>query len=245
MTTTKNPKLKNLKEFATAGMQRSTVIISTGESITIRAFSVKELKLLMMASTAENAQDVQTLNVLKQCIDQEIDLDAVPSHDVEKLYLELYKLSKGTAILPVSYTCGNEVDGSTCGENITVNLNLNNVQLVDECQREIKLTDNITIKLRIPTTTERDYFGEKQDPFNLVMRCITHVITPTDTLIVGEDITPEELTEVIEYMNSEVYATVISWSDTLPSLQLHMPIRCPKCKHEEVISLEGLNDFFL
>ena len=235
-----------LQSLATAGMPRIPYTLEDGRAITMRAFAVKELKLLLMAAAGDNSQEFQIIQVLSQCIDQDIDVNALPSHEVEILYLELFKLSKGSSILPVSYTCGNQVDGHVCGETITVNMNLNSVIKIDNTPREIELTEGVKLKLRMPTVKEKDYFSteKSRDAFNLAMNCVCEVITPSETMIVGEDLSREELTEVIEYMDVNVFAEIMKWVGSLPRLELNFPVRCPKCRHEEVISLEGLDEFF-
>ncbi|MFG0903417.1 T4 family baseplate hub assembly chaperone [Photobacterium damselae] len=243
---TNTSKIKHLKDLTTAGMPRIDYTLEDGRKITMRAFAVKELKLLLMASAAGNAQDFQVLQVLSQCIDQDIDLELLPAHEVECLYLELYKLSKGSSIVPVSYKCTNEIDGQPCGEHFTVNLNLNSVVKFDQTPRQIELVDGVTLNMRLPNTREREYFSEDttRDAFNMAMACIESVETPSETMVVGIDIEREELAELIEYMDTRVFSEIMTWITTLPTLQLHVPVCCPKCRHTEVIALEGLGDFF-
>lgn len=239
-------KTNKLLAIASAGLPRTVTKLSDGREVKIRAFAVKELKLLMMANTSETAQDVQVLQILDQCIETDgIEASMLPSHDVEKLYLDLYKISKGTSLVEVAYNCANVVDGKKCNNTIKTTVNLNTVVYENDIDKTIKLTNGLVMNMRYPNILEREYFEDKFDNlFNLAMRCIESVDTGTEVLKVGVDITPEELMEVMEYLDESSFETMLEFVSNLPSITTSFPLRCPCCGHEEVMTLRGLGDFF-
>lgn len=235
-----------LIEFASSGLPRATITISNGTQLTMRAFAVKELKLLMMSSESQSAQDTQIIQILNQCIETEgVDAKYLPAHDIEKMYIELYKISKGTSLIPVKYRCANTVGKKSCNTPISVNLNLNNVVVDDIPNTTIKLHNGLKLNMRFPNILEREYFNdEPSNIFNLAMRCIESIDTGHEVMVVDKDITPEELSEVIEYLDENSFEDLFNFVSAIPSITLSFPLKCPKCGHEEVITLRGLGDFF-
>lgn len=239
-------KKNKLVEFASAGLPRATAKISDGRTVTMRAFAVKELKLLMMASAAESGQDEQVLQVLDQCIETEgVSAHSLPSHDIELLYIELYKISKGTSLIPVKFKCTNDTEEGVCGSPINCNANLNNISVEGSAEKDIVLSNGLTLSMRHPNVLEREYFNaESEEAFNLAMRCIHSVDTGTEVMVVGKDVSYEEVAEVIEYLDEKSFSQLIDFVNNIPTVVMHIPLKCPKCGHKEVVTLRGLGDFF-
>jgi hypothetical protein len=66
-------------------------LISTGKTVRYRPFLVKEQKLFLMASEADDAKEIiNTIRqVLKNCVLDEIDIDNLPTFDLEYLFMHL------------------------------------------------------------------------------------------------------------------------------------------------------------
>ena len=240
-------KKNKLIEFASAGLPRATAKISDGRDVTMRAFAVKELKLLMMANASESGQDEQVLQVLDQCIETEgVTAKTLPSHDIELLFVELYKISKGTSLVPVRFRCTHQnEDGEVCGTPINVNANLNNITVEGNSETTVKLANGLTLNMRHPNVLEREYFNtESEEAFNLAMRCIFSIDTGSEVLVVGEDVSYEEVAEVIEYLDEKSFGALVDFVNNIPTIVMHMPLKCPQCGHREVVTLRGLGDFF-
>lgn len=240
-------KKNKLVAFATAGLPRATIKLSDGREVTMRAFAVKELKLLMMAHTSSTAQDTQVLQILDQCIETEgLSSKTLPSHEIERLYIELYKISKGSSLIPVQYKCTQDVDGEICNNPINVNINLNNVTVEGHQRDTVELANGLTLKMRYPNVLEREYFNDysENDIFNLAIRCIESVDTGTEVMVVGEDVSAEELSEVIEYLDEKSFSSLLEFVQNIPTVTTSFPLRCSKCGHKEIITLRGLSDFF-
>jgi hypothetical protein len=67
-------------------------LISSGKKIRFRPFLVKEQKLLLMISQGEDNNN-ETVNVVKQvlknCVVDDINIDDLPTFDLEHLFLNL------------------------------------------------------------------------------------------------------------------------------------------------------------
>ena len=88
-----------------------TTLISTGKTIKFRPFLVKEQKLFMMAAQSDNSKDVidAIRQVLTNCIlDTEVDVNTLPSFDLEYLFMHLRARSVGE-VVNLRYVCNNKV----------------------------------------------------------------------------------------------------------------------------------------
>ena len=63
-------------------------LISSKQEVRIRPFLVKEQKLFLMAAESDDAKDVVSTirRVLKNCVLDDIDIDALPTFDLEYLF---------------------------------------------------------------------------------------------------------------------------------------------------------------
>jgi len=68
-----------------------TKLISNGKTVKYRPFLVKEQKLFLMA--AQSTDEKETVDVVKQvlnnCILSDIDVDDLPTFDLEHLFMQL------------------------------------------------------------------------------------------------------------------------------------------------------------
>ena len=223
---------------------KSKVKLSNGKTITIRAFTVKEIRELL--DEGSTVKDVRFLELLNECIDGKEDAKQLPNHDIEKLFVEVFKLTKGDPFVPVKYHCHNVVNGVECGTLIDEKIDLNQIQVIDEMPTTITLDQGITLNMRYPTALEIEYFGDDfKDIINLSMRCVESVDTGSEVLTVGADLTPEDLTEVLEYMSANSIEQLADFVSKIPTVQTAFPLACPKCGHSEVIHLSGLLDLFM
>ena len=67
------------------------IVPSTGESITYRPYVVKEEKILLIAieSQDEAAIERAVLNVIKACVESQIDFKKLTTFDVEFMFITL------------------------------------------------------------------------------------------------------------------------------------------------------------
>jgi hypothetical protein len=68
------------------------------------------------------------------------------------------------------------------------------------------------------------------------------VFTP-DQVQTRKDFTMEELEVFIGNLDSDNFAKLEKFVDTMPKLEMTLPMKCPKCGTEDKITLTGLDDF--
>lgn len=241
-------------------VQQTKVKLSGGKEIKIRAFVMKEMKLLMLANEAGVGMEEAIIQIVKNCILTDgIDVETLPIFDLESIYLALYKLSKASPIIPAMFTCANEIldeDGNVtydqygqvakCGNEIKVKINLNSSRLTDAPDRKIVLNDELTVFMRYPNISEMEYFNiqKESDLFNLIVRCIDEVHMGDQIVKAGVDLPYEDMGEIMEYVDDKAIVAMSAFVTGIPQHSLNIPVRCKKCGHEEIVTLTGVASFF-
>ena len=85
-------------------------LISTGKPVRFRPFLVKEQKLFLMAAESEDPKEtINTIRqVLKNCVLDDIDIDALPTFDLEFLFMNMRARSV-EEVVDLKYKCNNVV----------------------------------------------------------------------------------------------------------------------------------------
>ena len=73
---------------------------STGQEISYRPYLVKEEKLLMMAMESNDSKVIMqtTIDIIKACVFDDIDVESLAMFDIETLFLALRSKSVGEKI---------------------------------------------------------------------------------------------------------------------------------------------------
>jgi len=105
-------------------------LISTGKPVRFRPFLVKEQKLFLMASESDDPKE--TINVIRQvlknCIIDELDIDNLPTFDLEWLFIHLRARSV-EEVVHLNYKCNNTVkneegEDTKCVGIVEIDVNL-------------------------------------------------------------------------------------------------------------------------
>lgn len=226
---------------------------STGESIKFRPFTVKEEKLFLMAYESEDVKySVDTIiQVLNNCVVNDIDVKELPTFDIEYLFLNLRARSIGE-IVKLKYRCNNDVgteeEPKKCNSSVEIELNTLEIEPSKNPNHtnKIQLTEELGIVMKYPKmglikdNTEVDDFNVVLD---LIISCIDYIYDK-DNLYYAKDSTKEELTEFLDSLQSKDLEKIKEFFDTMPKLKKNMDFSCSKCGYSENIELEGLQSFF-
>ncbi|AAQ17854.1 gp26 baseplate hub subunit [Aeromonas phage Aeh1] len=255
---------KFTRDMLLEAVQQSSVKLSNGKKVRVRAFLVKEYKILMLAHESESSMEEAMIQVLKNCVIDTagIDLETLPIFDIETIYLAVWKLSKGTSVVPVAFICQNMVDSvdeegnpvmfngvqvqHQCSTQIKINADLRRAKLSRVPESMIKVSDKLSIKMRYPTVYESEFFDveKESDLFDITMRCVEEVHLNGDVMRVGEDIKHEELIELLDYLDKDGYEKMAKFVNDIPQTTMELAVKCPVCGHSEPVILRGLSDFF-
>jgi hypothetical protein len=83
-------------------------LLSTGKPVRFRPFLVKEQKLFLMASESDDQKETIEVirQVLKNCILDEVDINNIPTFDLEFLFMNLRARSV-EEVVELKYKCNN------------------------------------------------------------------------------------------------------------------------------------------
>ena len=225
---------------------------SSGKIIKYRPFLVKEEKVLILALESQDAKQITLAikSVLKDCIPTKgIKVEDLPSFDIEFIFLNVRGKSVGESI-DLVVTCS---DDSVTEVPVKIYVDEVKVQKDPKHTTEIKLDDQITIKMKYPSLdqfiknnfdfTTQESVSTIEKSFDIISSCIETVFTSEEAWA-ATDCTKKELIEFIESMNAEQFKKIEQFFETMPKLSHTFKVVNPKTKVENIVTLEGLTSFF-
>ena len=219
--------------------------------IKYRPFLVKEQRNLLMAIESSESTTIQQniKDILYNCtLTEGVDIEKLPIIDVEYYFINLRAKSVGE-VVESRYRCNNKVDGVECGNIMEKDIDLTKiqVQMKEDISSEIKLTSNISIKLKYPefgiVKDSLKYENINDVTFNMIAQSIEYIYDGQQFYYANES-TTEELIEFVEGLNQEQFSKIENFFNNLPKLKEKLDIKCSKCGFEHKIEVEGLESFF-
>ena len=230
-----------------------TILPSTEQVVKYRPFLVKEEKILLTAMESEDEKSIvgAVKQILKNCIQGDLNIDELPTFDVEFMFLRLRAKSVGEKITVglKPYPCVQN-EGELCKFSTEVEINLEEVQVVknEKHSSKIMINDDIGIKLKYPDINVLKDRGAKDQSdmemgMSVIKNCIDMIFTKEETHERGS-FTEEELDEFVDSLNSEQFKKVKEFFDTIPKLSHTIEYTCKTCGEEKKTTIEGLSSFF-
>lgn len=230
---------------------------STGQPVKYRPFLVKEQKILLLALEGENLKE--TVGAMRQivgnCIITEgIDVEKLPTFDLEYMFLKLRAKSIGEVVeLNMRHPTGMNSKDEVCEHVTQYNVNLMDVEVVKSVEHEDKFVldekSGLGIKFKYPTP-DLDLMdsAENKSPLEVAaeaMQSSIDFIFDNENVYKKEDYTKQELQDFIDSMTQEQFAKCSKFFETMPKLKHTVKWKCTKCKCEDELTLEGLTSFFV
>ena len=225
------------------------VLPSSNRKIKFRPFLVKEEKILILAMESQDTKQIANAvkNVITHCIlTKGIKVDKLSTFDIEYLFLNIRGKSVGEDI-EVMVTCPD--DGKTQVPTL-INIDSIKVQKSDDHEKDIKLDDQYTLRMRYPSLNEfiKNNFATAtemnvDDTFDLIASCIDQVYSEEESWA-SADCTKKELSNFLEQLDSKQFKAIEKFFETMPKLSHTVKVTNPNTKKECEIVLEGLQNFF-
>ena len=224
---------------------------SSNKKIRYRPFLVKEEKVLIIALESKNQSEITNAvtQVLKNCVlTKGIDIDNLPTFDIEYLFLNIRAKSIGEDI-KVTVTCPD--DRKT---KVPVTIYVDEIKVIKpkNHKKDIVLDDKLTLRMRYPSLsqfisnnfdTDDEAEAMVDKTFKVVADCIDTIFTEEDAWE-AKDYTPDERIEFVQQLNSKQYKLVEKFFATMPKLSHTIELVHPNPKEKGSVVLEGLADFF-
>ena len=225
------------------------VLPSSNRKIKFRPFLVKEEKILILAMESQDTKQIANAvkNVITHCIlTKGIKVEKLSTFDIEYLFLNIRGKSVGEDI-EVMVTCPD--DGKTQVPAL-INIDTIKVQKSDDHEKDIKLDDQYTLRVRYPSLNEfiKNNFATAtemnvDDTFDLIASCIDQVYSEEESWA-SADCTKKELSNFLEQLDSKQFKAIEKFFETMPKLSHTVKVTNPNTKKECEIVLEGLQNFF-
>ena len=223
------------------------VVPSTDEKVKFRPFLIKEEKILLIAmESGENEDIIQAVKtIVSECTFNKLELGKMPMFDVEYIFLQIRSKSVGE-VSKLRVLCKD--DGKTYAD-VEVDLNEVQVQVDDGHTNKIELSDKMGIIMNYPTIDSFSAAGiadiNAENMLDVIVSCIGQIYDKKgEEVYDSKDSTKKELVEFVEQLNTQQFADVQKFYDTMPSLKHTITVKNPKTKKESSMTLTGLNDFF-
>ena len=223
-------------------------IPSTKKKIRYRPFLVKEEKILIIAMESQSDTEIANAvkDVLSTCIlTKGVKVDTLSTFDIEYLFLNIRGKSVGEDV-EVMVTCPD--DNKT---KVPVRVNLDDIQIItsEEHNRDIKLDDQLMMRMKYPSINEfiKSNFTtneiKPEDTFDLIISCIEQVYNEEESWSTS-DCTKDEMNDFLDQLNSNQFKEIEKFFDTMPKLSHTLKVKNPNTNVVNDVKLEGLSAFF-
>ncbi len=230
-------------------------LISTGKIIRFRPFLVKEQKLFLMASESNDPKE--TINVIRQvlknCVLVEIDVDSLPTFDLEFLFMNLRARSV-EEIVDLKYKCNNVIlnnkgESDACTGVVDFKVNLLEIQPTKnpDHTNKIQLTENLGVVLKYASFDMIQKYEDKPENeimSSMLVDCVDYIYDK-DQIYYSKDVPRDEMVEFVDNLQQKDLEKIKVFFDTLPEIKKDVHFKCPKCSYEEDIQIKGLQSFFV
>ena len=207
----------------------------TGKKVSYRPFLVKEEKLLYLAmESQDNKQMVKAVKtIIKNCTDLKTGVDKLATFEIEYIFLRIRAKAVGE-ISEFKMTAPDD-------EKTQVE-----VQVPEGHTKKILLDGNVGVIMKYPSLDAFIQQNMSDDPtvediFELAAGCIDQVY---DAEEVYDSFSHKEALEFLENLNSDQFAKIQAFFETMPKLSHTIEVYNPKTKVKSDVVLEGLASFF-
>jgi hypothetical protein len=193
--------------------------------------------------------------VLNNCIITDIDVDDLPTFDLEYLFMQLRARSVGE-VVNLKYNCNNTLkddkgEDKVCGGLVKFDLKLLEIEPIqnEEHSNKIVISDKLGVVMKYPTLKMIGDTKALQDEsiesiMDIIIKCIDYIYD-ADQMYYAKDSTQEELMEFLESMQQDDLEKIQKFFTTMPKISKPLDFKCGKCGYEEKIVVEGIQNFFV
>ena len=225
---------------------------STGQTIKIRPYLVKEEKLLLMAVESEDDNEIinATKQVINNCIiEPKIDIEKLPFFDVDYLFIALRAKSVGETI-EIKFTCNNLVDGRSCNNVFPAAIDIANSEITKPAGvvNPIELGNGIKLKMKYPNYTtmkrllENDNVIDKQT--SIIAGSVEQIIS-NESVLTEKDFSKADLAKFLEDLTKEQYQKLVDYIENFPSFVINAEAKCDKCGYNHKLVYDDFASFFV
>lgn len=220
---------------------------SNNKTVEYRPFLVKEEKILLIAQESGNTRDMIAAmkDIVKACTFNKVDPNLLTSYDLEFLFLKLRSKSIGE-------TSTVKIKCSECDTYVPVEINLDDIEapVVSQEPVNIMLTDTVGITMRhIRVRDLASLTDEKKNRSDIMVDTVIASIASifdANGVYSTDESTKEELVAFVNSLNRSHMKQIEDYMSATPKIELKVKFTCTneECKHENEVTLSGVQSFF-
>ena len=218
------------------------ILPSDGSKVKFRPFLVKEHKVLLTMSEAENEEVARIIRELVDvCTFKQLKVDELPHFDIEYIFMFLRAKSIGESVdVIVNCECGKKIETSFNIEDLKVNK-------PEGHSNKIMINEDVGVEMRYPNIDDVVGIFQSNDNQKVIDLIITSIkaVYDTDNYWETKDQTKQELEEFVYSLTKEQFDKLEKFFVTSPKIVQNIECDCPKCGKHNVSKLEGLQNFFV
>jgi hypothetical protein len=225
---------------------------TSGETIKVRPFNVREEKLLLIALESKDHNEI--VNTVKQVVNNcivegKFDVNKSPFFEVDFLFIFLRAKSIGDKVA-VRLSCNNvKEDGETCNNVFGAEMDVSNCELVADnpIPNDIKLDGDKGVRMKYPgygTMKKVDNGLDIDRAVNIIVNSIDFIYDKNGVYSSKEH-TKEELTDFVMNLTEENFRKLEEYIDNFPTFAVNIEATCNKCGFEHRVRYTNFADFFL
>jgi hypothetical protein len=214
---------------------------SNKKSVKFRPFTVKEEKLLLLASESEEPKFINDTitQVLNNCFIDDIDIGILATFDVEYLFIQLRAKSVNN-IVKLRFKDDND-------KVITQDIDLEDVKVHFDPNHtnKIQLNDEVSMIMKYPSFNmiEKMSTNDNKELTEVISACIDKVYTAEEVMDLN-DYTQAEVTTFIESFTSKNMREIEAFFNSLPKLKLDILYKDEETGDMIKREVSGLQSFF-
>ena len=214
------------------------------EKITFRPFVMREEKLLLMASEADNYEDVVNAmnNSVNACTFGKVNCENYSMVDVQYLFLHVRGKSVGE-VLNFSLIC------SSCKHNTPYQLNVNDFKVTEHPNHSniVNITENLKVTMQYPKIRHlgilTNSINTVDDTYVVMAECIETIQTDSEVFNASNS-TIQDKIDFIDNLTNEQFQKIEEFFTTMPALRHVITYTC-KCDVENTVTLDDVVNFFV
>ena len=230
------------------------ILPSTETVIKYRPFLVKEEKILLTAMESEDEKSISVAikQIINNCVQGKLDVDRLPTFDIEYLFLRLRAKSVGEVVKIglKPYPCSQN-NGELCEKTTEVEINLEEVKVIknEKHTNKIMLSDSIGLMLSYPNIEKlqsimsADVKSQTSQGMDMIKDSVSMIFTEEETFE-KDSFNEKELDEFFDSLTSDQFLKIKDFFETMPTLKHTVKYKCTTCGEDKETTVQGLNSFF-
>ena len=225
-------------------------IPSTGKTVEIRPYLVKEEKILMLALEANDDKAMlrAVKDVVRACTFEKINPDDLTLPDLEFLFIRLRSISVGETS-KVILKCQNK----ECNSDVEYSINLATIEVTKpqtKVSNTIQLTDKVGVILKPILVRDASLFTNAGKNASKVETATQVIVASIESIFDDKathravDQKPDEIRKFVDSLSSSHMEKIRAWLEVQPKLSKDIEYTCPKCTNKSTMTLSGLQSFF-